>query len=143
MSDWGGEPVNHIAQTPETLKLQYGRLGLESPYDESFLMDVAIEERFTTIISVAGRNHTRDEALAAHATQIDPNRETAWRYWSDVLQKNGRLEEGGRMAIEAIIAEPYARLARAGIRVTAGNGRARGSTASARRRASTTAARSA
>jgi hypothetical protein len=29
VSDWGGEPVNHIAQTPETLKLQYGRLGLE------------------------------------------------------------------------------------------------------------------
>ncbi|HZF31702.1 MAG TPA: DUF6152 family protein [Gammaproteobacteria bacterium] len=29
VSDWGGEPVNHIAQTTETITIQYGRLGLE------------------------------------------------------------------------------------------------------------------
>jgi hypothetical protein len=29
VSDWGGEPVNRITQTPDTIKLQYGRLGLE------------------------------------------------------------------------------------------------------------------
>jgi hypothetical protein len=29
LSDWGGEPVNRITQTPDTIKLQYGRLGLE------------------------------------------------------------------------------------------------------------------
>jgi hypothetical protein len=29
LSDWGGEPVNRITQTEDTIKLQYGRLGLE------------------------------------------------------------------------------------------------------------------
>ena len=29
VSDWGGEPVNHITQSADTIKLQYGRLGLE------------------------------------------------------------------------------------------------------------------
>ena len=29
VSDWGGEPVNRITQSTDTIKLQYGRLGLE------------------------------------------------------------------------------------------------------------------
>ena len=29
VSDWGGEPVNHIAQAADTITLHYGRLGLE------------------------------------------------------------------------------------------------------------------
>jgi hypothetical protein len=29
VSDWGGEPVNRITQGTDTIKLQYGRLGLE------------------------------------------------------------------------------------------------------------------
>jgi hypothetical protein len=29
ISDWGGEGVNHITQTADTIKLQYGTLGLE------------------------------------------------------------------------------------------------------------------
>ncbi|MEO8464766.1 MAG: DUF6152 family protein [Gammaproteobacteria bacterium] len=29
VSDWGGEPVNRITQSGDTIKLQYGRLGLE------------------------------------------------------------------------------------------------------------------
>ena len=29
VSDWGGEPVNHITQSADTITLQYGRLGLE------------------------------------------------------------------------------------------------------------------
>jgi len=29
VSDWGGEPVNRITQTPDAIRLQYGRLGLE------------------------------------------------------------------------------------------------------------------
>jgi hypothetical protein len=37
VSDWGGEPVNHITQDADTIKLQYGRLGLE----RTILMKVA------------------------------------------------------------------------------------------------------
>ena len=50
----------------------YLDLGLDSPYDETFLTRVAKEEAFTTTISIDGFGAVRDEALKAHATQIDP-----------------------------------------------------------------------
>jgi tetratricopeptide (TPR) repeat protein len=50
-------------------------------------------------------------ALASHwyerASQIDPNRETAYRYYSDMLIKNGDMEGARTKAIQAVIAEPY------------------------------------
>ena len=49
------------------------------------------------------------------AIAIDPDRETAYRYWSDVLLKNGRMEEARANAIEAIVAEPYNRMAYSGL----------------------------
>jgi tetratricopeptide (TPR) repeat protein len=49
------------------------------------------------------------------AITINPDRETAYRYWSDVLMKNGRMDEARAKAIEAIVAEPYNRMAYAGL----------------------------
>ena len=43
----------------------------------------------------------------AKAIAIDPNRETAYRYWSDALLKEGKMAASRLKAIEAIIAEPY------------------------------------
>ena len=48
----------------------------------------------------------------ARATRIDPDRETAWRYWSDVLIKQSRHAEAMEKAVEAIVAEPYGRISR-------------------------------
>jgi len=55
----------------------YLERGLESPYDERFLSRLAREEAFTTTISVEGFGSVRDDALKAHATQIDPT-STFW-----------------------------------------------------------------
>jgi tetratricopeptide (TPR) repeat protein len=41
------------------------------------------------------------------ATRIDPNKETAFRYWGDALLAAGRLDEARSKYIEAIIADPY------------------------------------
>ena len=49
------------------------------------------------------------------AIKIDPNRETAYRYWGDSLMKQGHVTEAGDKFVEAFIAEPYSRLARAGL----------------------------
>lgn len=46
----------------------------------------------------------------ARATRIDPDRETAWRYWSDVLLKQNQLDEALEKAVEALVAEPYNRV---------------------------------
>jgi tetratricopeptide (TPR) repeat protein len=50
----------------------------------------------------------------ARAASINPDRETAYRYWGDSLMKQGRVTEAGDKFVEAYIAEPYSRLARAG-----------------------------
>ncbi len=49
------------------------------------------------------------------AIQIDPNRETAYRYWGDALWDMGKSAEARQKYIEAIIAEPYSRMSRAGL----------------------------
>ena len=43
----------------------------------------------------------------ARAVEIDPNRETAYRYWGDALWAMGRTTESREKFIQAIIAEPY------------------------------------
>jgi tetratricopeptide (TPR) repeat protein len=50
----------------------------------------------------------------ARAIQINPDRETAYRYWGDALMKQGKVTEAGDKFVEAYIAEPYNRLARSG-----------------------------
>lgn len=50
----------------------------------------------------------------ARAIEINPDRETAYRYWGDSLMKQGRVTEAGDKFVEAYIAEPYSRQARAG-----------------------------
>ncbi|MCK5197424.1 MAG: tetratricopeptide repeat protein, partial [Spirochaetales bacterium] len=47
------------------------------------------------------------EAAFARAVEIDPNRETAYRYWGDALMKTGKMEEARSKFIEAVVAEPY------------------------------------
>jgi tetratricopeptide (TPR) repeat protein len=41
------------------------------------------------------------------AIAIDPDRETAYRYWGDALDQQGKTEAARDKFIEAIIAEPY------------------------------------
>ena len=58
---------------------------------------------------------TKDELMAkagewfTRAVAINENRETAYRYWGDVLMHQGKMEEARAKFIEAIIAEPYNR----------------------------------
>ena len=47
---------------------------------------------------------------------INPNRETAYRYWGDCLVKEGKAKEAEAKYIEAIIAEPYQRTPRVGLK---------------------------
>jgi tetratricopeptide (TPR) repeat protein len=51
----------------------------------------------------------------ARTISIDPERETAHRYWSDALLKQGKMGEARAKAVEAIIGEPYNRSAWVGL----------------------------
>ena len=48
----------------------------------------------------------------ARATEINPNRETAWRYWSDVLLKHGDPDQAREKAIESVVGDPFNRMSR-------------------------------
>jgi len=45
----------------------------------------------------------------AAAIKMYPDRETAYRYWGDVLMKAGKMAEARSLLIDAIVAEPYNR----------------------------------
>jgi mycothiol S-conjugate amidase len=51
---------------------KYVELGLESPFDEKWFERIGKSEPPTTVIDIHGYAAVRDEALLAHATQIDP-----------------------------------------------------------------------
>jgi hypothetical protein len=45
----------------------------------------------------------------SYAIKMNPDRETAYRYWGDVLVKTGRMAEARAKLIDAVVAEPYNR----------------------------------
>ncbi|HEX7284970.1 MAG TPA: tetratricopeptide repeat protein [Candidatus Angelobacter sp.] len=47
----------------------------------------------------------------ARAIQIDPNRETAYRYWGDALLADSRMKEARVKFMEAVVAWPYQQIA--------------------------------
>jgi tetratricopeptide (TPR) repeat protein len=51
----------------------------------------------------------------ARAIALNPNAETAYRYWGDALMRAGRGEEARSKFIDAFIAEPYSQSARTGL----------------------------
>jgi len=52
----------------------------------------------------------------ARAIAINPDRETAYRYWGDCLMKGGNPKEAEDKFIDAVIAEPYSRTTRVGLK---------------------------
>ena len=85
-------------------------------YQRALLLDPNLYEAALFIGDVYYKN--ADQAKAGEwfgrAIQINPDRETAYRYWGDSLMKQGKVTEAGDKFVEAFIAEPYNRLARAG-----------------------------
>lgn len=51
----------------------------------------------------------------AKAVEINPDSETAYRYWATGLMDQGKMTEAREKLIEAFITEPYNRLARQGL----------------------------
>ena len=45
----------------------------------------------------------------AKAIKLDPDKETAYRYWADALAVSGKTDEARRKYIEAVLAQPYTR----------------------------------
>jgi tetratricopeptide (TPR) repeat protein len=80
-------------------------------YLRVLLMDSNNYEAALFIGDVYFKQHVHGSAgeWYSRAIQIDPNRETAYRYWGDALVAMGREDEARSKFIEAIIADPYSR----------------------------------
>ena len=85
-------------------------------YQRALALDPALYEAalFTGDVYYKTADQKKACEWFARAVSINPDRETAYRYWGDSLMKQGRVTEAGDKFVEAYIAEPYSRLARAG-----------------------------
>ena len=84
-------------------------------YQRALLLDPKLYEAALFIGDVYFKTAEQRKASQwfERAASIDPDRETAYRYWGDSLIKQGRGTEAGDKFVEAYIAAPYSRLARA------------------------------
>lgn len=84
-------------------------------YQKALLLDPNMYEAALYIGDVYYKTAEQKKAgeWFGRAVAINPDRETAYRYWADSLMKQGRVTEAGDKFVEAYIAEPYSRLARA------------------------------
>jgi tetratricopeptide (TPR) repeat protein len=55
------------------------------------------------------KNYDEAGKWYAKAIAIDPNRETAYRYWGDVLMHKGDQKSAQSKFVDAVIAEPYSK----------------------------------
>jgi tetratricopeptide (TPR) repeat protein len=85
-------------------------------YQRALLIDPTLYEAALFIGDVYFKKAEQQKAgeWYGRAIAINPDRETAYRYWGDALMRQGRVTEAGDKFVEAFIAEPYNRLARAG-----------------------------
>ena len=72
-----------------------------------------MKQHFSLATFIHNRGTTKAGEWFASAAEIDPDRETAYRYWGDVTYETGSMTEAGDKFIEAYIAEPYSRLTQA------------------------------
>jgi tetratricopeptide (TPR) repeat protein len=78
-------------------------------YTKAFLLD---GKQYYAALFIGDAYYKDHQAFAAgqwfaQAIQIDPNIETAYRYWGDVLLGENKLEEARSKYIEAVVADPY------------------------------------
>ena len=52
----------------------------------------------------------------AKAIELDPNHETAYRYWGDALMAQGKMKEARAKYIDGVVADPYQAASVAGLR---------------------------
>jgi tetratricopeptide (TPR) repeat protein len=84
-------------------------------YQKALLLDPTMYEAalYTGDVYYKTAEQKKANEWFARAAAINPDRETAYRYWGDSLIKQGRVTEAGDKFVEAYIAEPYSRFARA------------------------------
>lgn len=120
----GTEPVysksKEADEAMKTAEAAFVRDDLENAragYVRALLLDPKNYEAALFIGDVYFRQHVYGSAgeWFSRAIEIDPNRETAYRYWADALAQSGKNDAARSKFIEAVVADPYNQLTWAGL----------------------------
>ncbi len=86
-------------------------------YERALLLDPRNYDAALFIGDVYFKQHVLGSSgeWFAQAIKIDPNRETAYRYWGDALTALGKNDEARAKYIDAIVADPYTRRSSVGL----------------------------
>lgn len=86
-------------------------------YQKALALDPNIYEAalFSGDVYLHREDYANAEMWYQRAIKINPDRETAYRYSATPLMKQGKYDQARDRYVEAYIAEPYSRLARAGL----------------------------
>lgn len=81
-------------------------------YTRAYKLDPKLYEAPLFIGDMYRRKKDADKAgeWFSKAIAIDPDRETAYRYWGDILMTVGRMDEARDKFVEAVIAAPYSQM---------------------------------
>jgi tetratricopeptide (TPR) repeat protein len=78
--------------------------------------DVEFKKAYASTDEGFRDNHFEQAGVwLAKAIALDADRETAYRYWGDALEAQGKSDEARDRFVDAIVAEPYSRRAYVGL----------------------------
>jgi tetratricopeptide (TPR) repeat protein len=87
-------------------------------YEEAYAADPRLYEAplYAGDAEFKQGHYAEAEGWFAKAVAINPNRETALRYWGDCLMKERKPKDAELKFIDALLAEPYTRATRLGLK---------------------------
>jgi tetratricopeptide (TPR) repeat protein len=105
-------PRKEVNDAMQEAEADFSRGDLDKARDgylHALLLDPKNYEAALFIGDVYFKQHINGSAgeWFGRAIEIDPNRETAYRYWGDALWAMGKSAEAREKYIQAIVAEPY------------------------------------
>jgi tetratricopeptide (TPR) repeat protein len=105
-------PRKEVNEAMQRAEADFSRGDLDKAregYMHAYLLDPTLYEAPLFIGDVFYKQHLAGSSgeWFAHAIEIDPDRETAYRYWGDALSSLGKTDEARAKFIQAVIAEPY------------------------------------
>jgi len=121
----GSEPSfsdrKEVDDAMKAAESDFGRGDLDKAregYQQVLLLDPGNYDAALFTGDVLFKQHAYSQAgeWFARAIQINPNRETAYRYWGDALTAASKNDEARGKFIDAVIAEPYSNKAWMGLR---------------------------
>ncbi len=114
ISPSSGEPKSEATTQMEAAGIAFAKGDMETAlagYKAAFLANPQLYDAplFAGDVYFRQKNYAEAGVWFQKAIDLNPDRETAYRYWADALVASGNVEAAGDKYIDAVVAEPYAK----------------------------------